>query len=386
MLYALTRWMSRFQPVFSSPCPCRLRLRLLTSYCNSRNCSQAAPLFGAQFGLDLVDEVDERLQFIRFLQECLGQFVMMAFHHRGIIVAAGENYGDAGRKFAQSGQAWLLGKTQSLYHGACQSDLSWAAALVRFIARITNKMKMTRNLLGRGLALSSLFGLAFAALNLLVAHTLVAADAPKDNAGGGGDGSVPLALKLPAPAFKGTPKDMQIGPNVEPISEKPRPPMMVPPGLKNLASGSKVTCSDKNVTGENLGKLTDGDKEASDQSIIFIRKGAQWVQMDLGSPQEIFAVAIWHAHNSAKVYHSVIVQVADDADFIENVRTIFNNDQNNVSGLGVGTDREYFETYEGKLINAKGAKARYIRFYSKGSTESALNEYTELEVFGRPVK
>jgi len=37
-------------------------------------------------------------------------------------------------------------------------------------------------------------------------------------------------------------------------------------------------------------------------------------------------------------------------------------------------------------FDAKGAKARYIRFYSKGSTESALNEYTELEVYGRPAK
>jgi len=108
--------------------------------------------------------------------------------------------------------------------------------------------------------------------------------------------------------------------------------------------------------------------------------------MDFGSPQEIFAVVIWHAHNMAKVYHDVIVQVADDADFIDNVRTVFNNDSDNSSGLGVGTDREYFETFEGKLINAKGVKARYIRFYSKGSTESALNEYTELEVFGRPAK
>jgi hypothetical protein len=44
------------------------------------------------------------------------------------------------------------------------------------------------------------------------------------------------------------------------------------------------------------------------------------------------------------------------------------------------------EVYEGKLINAKGVKARFIRFYSKGSTESALNEYTELEVYGRPAK
>jgi hypothetical protein len=108
--------------------------------------------------------------------------------------------------------------------------------------------------------------------------------------------------------------------------------------------------------------------------------------MDLGSLNEIFAIVIWHAHNTAKVYHDVIVQVADDPDFKENVRTIFNNDQDNSSGLGAGTDREYFETNEGKLIDAKGVKGRYIRFYSKGSTESALNEYTELEVYGRAAK
>ena len=162
--------------------------------------------------------------------------------------------------------------------------------------------------------------------------------------------------------------------------------MMVPPGLKNTAKGAKLTSSDKNATSSVLEKITDGDKEASDQSIIFLRKGSQWVQMDLGASQEIFAIALWHAHNTAKVYHSVIVQLSDDPDFLKDVRTIFNNDQENKAGLGVGTDREYFETFEGRLINAKGAKARYIRFYSKGSTESALNEYTEIEVYGRPAQ
>ena len=194
----------------------------------------------------------------------------------------------------------------------------------------------------------------------------------------------PLALKLPPPAFKGTPKDLQLSSYVEPLSDKPRPPMMVPPGLKNIAKGAKLTSSDKNATSSVLEKITDGDKEASDQSIIFLRKGSQWVQMDLGASQEIFAIALWHAHNTAKVYHSVIVQLSDDPDFLKDVRTIFNNDQESKAGLGVGTDREYFETFEGRLINAKGAKARYIRFYSKGSTESALNEYTEIEVYGRP--
>jgi RNA polymerase sigma factor (sigma-70 family) len=199
-------------------------------------------------------------------------------------------------------------------------------------------------------------------------------------------GLVPLNLDLPTPAFKGTPKDMQIGPNVEPLSDKPRALMLVPADLKNLAPYSDLTSSDRNVTADSLAKIVDGDKAASDQSIIFLRKGTQWVQMDLGNRQELFALVIWHAHNMAKVYHDVIVQVADDPDFTDNVRTVFNNDSDNSSGLEVGTNREYFETHEGKLINAKGLKARCIRFYSKGSTESALNEYTEIEVYGRPAR
>jgi hypothetical protein len=200
------------------------------------------------------------------------------------------------------------------------------------------------------------------------------------------DDPAALILDLPAPAFKGIPKDLQVGPNVEPLSDKPRRPMTVPSGLKNLAPGSRLTSSDQNVTAADLAKLTDGDKAASDQSIIFLRKGTQWVQMDLRSPQEIFALVIWHAHNMPKIYHDVIVQVADDPDFTENVRTVFNNDSDNTSGRGAGANREYFETYEGKLIKAAGIKTRCIRFYSNGSTESALNEYTEIEVYGRQAR
>jgi hypothetical protein len=237
-------------------------------------------------------------------------------------------------------------------------------------------MKISRTL-SRGSTAACSLTLGLILAGAMMTRTASAADS--------GD-KVPLTIKLPSPAFKGTPKDIQLSAYVEPLSDKPRPPMMVPPGLKNIAQGAKITCSDKNATADALAKITDGDKEASEQSIIYLRKGTQWVQMDFGSPQEIFAVCIWHAHNSAKVYHSVIVQVADDQDFLQNVKTVFNNDQENKSGLGVGTDREFFETHEGKLIDTKGVKARYIRFFSKGSTESALNEYTEIEVYGRPAK
>ena len=232
-------------------------------------------------------------------------------------------------------------------------------------------------------------GLACVLLGLSCNKPLAAEDSkdkPAESDSKPAAGLIPLEIKLPAPAFKGTPKDIQLSSYVEPLSDKPRPPMMVPSGLKNLARGSKLTCSDKNVMAEDLAKLTDGDKEASDQSVVLLRKGTQYVQMDLGAPSELFAIVIWHSHASAKVYHDIIVQIADDPEFDQNVKTIFNNDQDNTSNLGAGTDREYFETNEGKLIDAKGAKGRYLRFYSKGSTESALNEYTELEAYGRPAK
>ena len=82
----------------------------------------------------------------------------------------------------------------------------------------------------------------------------------------------------------------------------------------------------------------------------------------------------------------VVVQVADDPDFISNVRTLFNNDHDNSSGLGIGSDMHYVETAEGKLIDAKGLRARYICLYSNGNSSNELNHYIEVEVFGRPAK
>ena len=37
---------------------------------------------------------------------------------------------------------------------------------------------------------------------------------------------------------------------------------------------------------------------------------------------------------------------------------------------------------EGKLIDAKGVKARYVRLFSNGNNANKLNHYVEVEVFG----
>ena len=74
------------------------------------------------------------------------------------------------------------------------------------------------------------------------------------------------------------------------------------------------------------------------------------------------------------------------AEFKEGVTTLYNNERDDSSGLGVGKDREYFETAEGRLIDAKGTSAQHIRSYTRGSTDSALNERVEIEVYGRSAK
>jgi len=80
------------------------------------------------------------------------------------------------------------------------------------------------------------------------------------------------------------------------------------------------------------------------------------------------------------------VQVADDADFLQNVRTLYNNDHDNSAGKGVGKDLAYVEVNTGRLVDAKGEKARFVRLYSKGSTAAEMNHYIEVEVFGRAAK
>ncbi len=197
---------------------------------------------------------------------------------------------------------------------------------------------------------------------------------------------VPLKLKLPKPAFKGTPTHVPPGTNLEKPRKGPRPPLLVPTGVTNVARGKKVTSSDSEPIIGELALVTDGDKSADEGSYVELGPGRQWVQVDLKRKYHIYAVVVWHTHAHAQVYHDVVVQVSDDPDFIKGVHTLFNNDHDNSSGLGLGHDKEYWETYEGKLIDAKGVAGRYVRLYSNGSTADEQNRYTEVEVYGLPAK
>ncbi|MGQ9575832.1 MAG: discoidin domain-containing protein [Thermoguttaceae bacterium] len=202
---------------------------------------------------------------------------------------------------------------------------------------------------------------------------------------------VPLEIKLPRPMFQGTPKNIKPAPTLEKYTEKPRPPFYAPLGVTNLAFNKKVTSSDMAPIIGELNLITDGDKEGSDGSFVELGPGTQWVQIDLGGPAEIHAILVWHYHAEGRVYHDVVVQVADDPDFIEKVQTVYNNDFDNSSGLGLGKHLEYIDDYRGKLVDARNAKGepvkgRYVRLYSNGNTSNDMNHYVEVEVYGKPAR
>jgi hypothetical protein len=199
----------------------------------------------------------------------------------------------------------------------------------------------------------------------------------------GAEQMVPLETELPKPMFAGTPKPMDL-PNLEKPSNGPRPDFMVPEGTINLSAGRPVTSSDEYPVIGDIDYVTDGDKEGGDGYFVELGPELQWVQIDLEQEATINAMIVWHYHMSPRAYQDVVIQVADDADFSKNVRTIFNNDHDNSSGFGRGKDPAYIENYEGRLIPVENEVARYVRLYSRGNTSDGMNHYVEVEVFGKP--
>ncbi len=195
----------------------------------------------------------------------------------------------------------------------------------------------------------------------------------------------PLEIALPRAMFIGTPQAKGV-PNLEKPRRGPRPPFLAPLGTTNVALGKPVTSSDRDPLVGSLDLITDGDKEIADGSFVELGPFPQYVTIDLREPCEIYAVVVWHHHRWPRVYFDVAVQVSNSRTFRTGVTTVFNNDTDNSLGLGAGRDMHYTETNEGKLIDCKGVRGRYVRLHSNGNTNDELNHYIEVEVYGRPVR
>ena len=220
----------------------------------------------------------------------------------------------------------------------------------------------------------------FLILTVAAVFTLPAFSVPSQE-----QGKEELRLQLPKPMFIGTPRNIN-SPNLEKVTGKSRGPFYVPAGTQLLSLNKPVTASDTQPVIGEVGYVTDGEKSGEDGYFVEFGPGKQYVQIDLKAPYELHAVLIWHYHSQARVYRDVVVQVSEDKDFVSGVTAIFNNDHDNSSGLGAGRDKEYIETSEGRLIDPRGTRARYIRLWSNGNTSNDMNHYVEVEVYGTPVK
>lgn len=218
------------------------------------------------------------------------------------------------------------------------------------------------------------------------ASAVAATAAPSEiaRAAANGPGRIELKLDLPKEQFTGTPTPINIA-NLDTAQPAQRPPFLLPEGAVNLARGKSVTSSEAFPLLGELAMVTDGDKEGRDGSYVELGPGKQWVQIDLGERCEIFAVVLWLYHAQRRAYHDVVVQVGDDAG-MAGAKVIYNNDHDNSSGFGVGTDLAFVESYMGRIIDAQGVMGRYVRINSRGNTSDEMNHFTEVEVYGRAVK
>ncbi len=194
-------------------------------------------------------------------------------------------------------------------------------------------------------------------------------------------GAAPLKLEVPAAQLTGTPVPIKIA-NLDPY-KGPAKEIDVPAGVTNLAKDKNVTSSDDFPLIGELKLITDGDKEAAEGCYVEIANGKQWVQIDLAKSAEIYAIALWHYHSQERAYRDVIVQISDDPKFEKGVTTVYNNDHDNSSKMGKGSEKAYIETNFGKLVEVKAVKGRYVRLYSNGNTTNDMNHYIEVEVFGK---
>ncbi len=167
-----------------------------------------------------------------------------------------------------------------------------------------------------------------------------------------------------------------------------RPPFMIPPGVTNLALYKPVTSSDKEPSTGDLDQITDGLKKSGEFDFVELGRGLQWVQVDLGRVSTVHAVVVWHYYKNPVIYNDVIVRLADDAAFSQNVRTLFNNDHDNSAGLGRGKDTAFYARWWGEIADARGAgkkgtPARYVRIYTADGMEGEFPRFVEVVVYGK---
>jgi hypothetical protein len=165
--------------------------------------------------------------------------------------------------------------------------------------------------------------------------------------------------------------------------------------VANVARGKSVSTNATSTSGEPLSALTDGVKTRDKYVLYGTSTGPKWAQVDLGQAYDVARVNIrndWGDTSTYRTGKDLIVQLSNDSTFASGVTTIFNNDGDNSSGLGTGTDAEYVEPGDGSgkdIFVADPVSARYVRYWANGhvrinGTVNAADTPVEIEVYADP--
>jgi len=174
--------------------------------------------------------------------------------------------------------------------------------------------------------------------------------------------------------------------------EVKRAPFLSVPGVELLSLKKPATCSvDMGPIIGELEQLTDGVKTCTEFDYVELDPGPQWVQVDIEEVVNIHCIAFWHYYKNPVVYKDVIVQVADDPEFTQNVRTVFNNDHDDSSKQGKGEDTAFFGRWWGEVVDTRGPDyegiaARCVRIWTNGGEADEPTKFVEVNIYGTPPK
>lgn len=106
-----------------------------------------------------------------------------------------------------------------------------------------------------------------------------------------------------------------------------------------------------------------------------------WAIVDFGKEYTINKVIVKAFHDWA--FADVVVQIATDANFTENVYTVYSNDSDNSLGLGAGKSESYVENPSvGHIFKFAPKTARYIRFTNTCVQNSTrFSAWEEIQAF-----
>jgi|GEM_PF-3600447 len=179
---------------------------------------------------------------------------------------------------------------------------------------------------------------------------------------------------------------------VDSASTPPPPSTPEPaPTTYNAAAGKTgITTNGTIANGAPLSYLTDGDRHNQSYVLIALDGSPRWVQVDLGKEVPIVELNLVNDYSTSRTGRDIIMQLSNDPSFATGVTTVFNNDADNSSGLGIGTDAEYLEPSDGSgktVTLSEPVLAQYVRVWSYGHLRTGETDYrpvntpVEIEVY-----